>query len=338
MAVTRSGFLAGAMVLGTAAAALAGATSAPAGFPETMRKPPKLRRGDRVGLICPASPPDPPEIDEAIAHIEKLGLVAVLGEYVRARDGYLAGTDAERAGDFNRMARDSSIRAIFSVRGGYGTMRVLDVLDYQAIAREPKIVMGYSDLTAVLNAVAVRSGVVTFHGPVGARHSKWGGAAREYIERALFAAEPIGALPVAQPRRITAGTARGRLAGGNLSLVSGLAGTPFAVPSDGAILFLEETEEAPYRVDRMLTQLQLAGVTGGASGILWGQCTKCVDTDPSPPADDVIDECLRAVKRPALAGAPVGHIPTQWVLPIGCHAELDVATATLNVLEAAVAP
>ncbi len=307
-------------------------------FPSPLRRPPILARGDRVGLIAPASPPTDGDIAQARAHVESLGLVAVMGDYVRARDGYLAGTDAQRAADFNRMARDASVRAIVAIRGGYGTMRILELLDYAAIRHDPKIVMGFSDLTALLNAVTTRAGVVTFHGPLGAHGSSWSGAARTYVEQLLFSAQLPPRLQIEDPQPIVSGRARGRLAGGNLSLIAALTGTPFAVPARDALLFFEETEEAPYHLDRMLTQLTLAGTLTAARGVVVGQCTKCTPKGSSPTAEQVIAECLLAAGRPAVAGAPIGHIPTQWVLPIGVLAELDAGAGTLALLEPALTP
>jgi muramoyltetrapeptide carboxypeptidase len=304
-------------------------------FSAGIQKPPLLRRGDRVGLIAPASPPTDGDIGLATAHVESLGLVPVLGRYVQERDGYLAGSDAQRAADFNTMARDADIRAIVAIRGGYGTMRILTLLDYQAIRRDPKIVMGFSDLTAILNAVAARSGVVTFHGPVGAHGSSWSGAARTYLEDALFTAVPRQ-LRVEGAQPIVAGRARGRLAGGNLSLIASLVGTPFAVPAADSLLFFEETQEAPFRIDRMLTQLDLSGELSAARGVLVGQCTKCIGESSTQSASQVIAERLRSLGRPATAGAPVGHIATQWVVPIGVLAELDATAGTLTLLEPAV--
>ena len=318
------------------AVTVAAAAAAAPRFPDGLRKPPALRRGDAVGLIAPASPPETYDVELARAHVESFGLVPVLGEHVRAHDGYLAGTDAERAADFNRMARDRSIRAIVAVRGGYGTMRILEALDYAALRDDPKIVMGFSDLTAILNAVTMRSQIVTFHGPLGSHGSSWSGQERGLIEQTLFSQRAIGTLKVPNPHRIAGGRARGRLAGGNLALVSALIGTPYAIPSTASLLFLEETEEAPYRIDRMLTQLDLAGDLRAAHGLLFGQCTKCVGEAPTPPASDVIAQGLRAAGRPALAGAPFGHIPSQWILPIGLPAELDADAATLTISQAAV--
>ncbi|MGC1381531.1 MAG: LD-carboxypeptidase, partial [Candidatus Baltobacteraceae bacterium] len=281
--------------------ALAALVPAAPRFPTGLRKPPRLARGDRVGLVAPASPPTGDDIRQAVAHVESLGLVPVLGDHVEGQNGYLAGTDAERAADFNRMAADRQIRAIVAIRGGYGTMRILTRLDYAALARDPKIVLGYSDVTAILNAVAVRSRIVTFHGPVGAHGSSWSGEARLLIERLLFAGEAPGRLKVGPP--IVPGRARGRLAGGNLSLIAALVGTPYAVPAQDSLLFFEETQEQPYRIDRMLTQLDLAGVLRAASGILVGRCVKCAADGPSQSADAVIAERLRSAGRPAAPGA-----------------------------------
>ncbi len=156
------------------------------------------------------------------------------------------------------------------------------------------------------------------------------------IERLLFSAEPPGPLRIGSTAPIVAGRAQGRLAGGNLALISALVGTPFAVPAQDALLFFEETQEQPYRIDRMLTQLDLSGALRAANGILVGRCVKCLADGPSLTAEQVIGERLRAAGRPAAAGAPVGHIPTQWVLPIGARAELDATSGTLTLLEPAV--
>jgi muramoyltetrapeptide carboxypeptidase len=301
-------------------------------FPATLQKPPVLRRGDHIGLIAPASPPSNDDFALAAAHVESLGLIPAFGKYVRERDGYLAGTDAQRADDFNAMARNPKVRGIVAIRGGYGTMRILELLDYAAIARDPKVVMGFSDLTALLNAIALKSRVVTFHGPVGAHGSLWDGVARRYLEAALFSGEPYQ-LRFEGARPIVSGRARGTLAGGNLSLVASLAGTPYAVPATGSLFFLEETEEPPYRIDRMLTQLELAGTLPAARGVIFGRCTKCIGDAPTPSAEHVIEERLRRAGHPAIAGADVGHIARQWLLPIGVRAELDATSGTLTLLE-----
>jgi muramoyltetrapeptide carboxypeptidase len=328
--MNRADFLASATVLG------AMTNAAVVAFPPTMQRPPKLRTGDRVGLIAPASPPQGDDVAQAVEHLRALGLEPTLGAYVGARRGYLAGSDDQRAADFNDMARDPDVRAIVAIRGGYGTMRILPDLDYGALRADPKIVMGYSDLTGILNAVAVRSGIVTFHGPLGAHGSSWSGSERRHVEALLMHARTPATLDLKEAHRITAGRATGRLAGGNLSLIAALVGTPYAIPFSGALLFFEETEEAPYRIDRMLTQLSLAGDLRAARAFLVGQCTKCTDSEPTPTAAGVIAQRLAETGQPAVAGAPIGHIPRQWVVPIGVRAELDADAKTLVFLEAAV--
>ncbi len=303
-----------------------------------MRKPPALRRGDRIGLIAPASPLSSSEIEKGIEHVRLLGLEPVLGRFAAASSGYLAGSDRERAADFNQMARDPEIRGIIALRGGYGTMRILDELDYAAIAADPKVVMGFSDLTAVLNAVARRSGVVTFHGPLAARESVFDDATLAYVERVCMSTEPIGTLRAREAHVVRASSARGRLAGGNLSLVSALVGTPWVPAFRGALLLLEETEEQPYRIDRMLTQLRLAGALEATKGVLFGACTHCEAQGPSMTADQVIADRLGDLDRPVVAGLPFGHIHEQWVLPIGLEAKLDAESLSLEIPEAAVRP
>jgi muramoyltetrapeptide carboxypeptidase len=309
--------------------------SAPA-FPHGLRKPRMLRRGDLVGMVTPASPLEPGEIAQGVAHMEALGLRVRVGAFANAHDGFLAGTDEQRASDFNAMARDPHVRAIVAFRGGYGTMRILDALDYDALRRDPKVVLGFSDITAILNAVTRRSGIVTFHGPVAARDTSYDAVTRSAVARALMQPEPIGVLSAPGIRTLVRGRARGPLAGGNLSLVAALTGTPYAIAAAGAVLFLEETNEEPYRVDRMLTQLRLAGTLEAANGVVFGQCTHCEATGDSGSIESVLSDRIGGVGRPAIAGVPVGHIEDQWILPIGISAELDADARTLTVLESGV--
>lgn len=311
-------------------------TCASPAFPDNLRKPPVVRRGDRVGLIAPASPLDPGEIELGIAHMRALGLEPILGRFAHARYGYLAGTDRERADDFNRMIADDEIRAIVALRGGYGTMRILDHLDYDALRARPKVVMGFSDMTAVLNAITRRSGIITFHGPVAARDSSFGDATRSAIKRTWMSTRPVGTLRAAGAQRLTGGTARGHIAGGNLTLVASLLGTPYAIASAGSLLLLEETQEEPYRIDRMLTQLRLANVFHDAHGVVVGECTHCEAADNSLSLEQVMHDRIGSVGRPSFMGAPVGHIDKQWVLPIGLEATLDADAKTLTIAQSAV--
>jgi muramoyltetrapeptide carboxypeptidase len=296
-----------------------------------MIRPPALRPGDAVALIAPAGPlASQVELDIAIAHVEALGLRATLGEHVLTRRGFLAGTDAERVADLDLALRDPDIRGIFAVRGGYGTARLLGAVDYEALRADPKIVLGYSDLTALLNVCTARTGVVTYHGPVAA-FSSFGPAETGWLRRALFSDEPIGTLSF-EPETLSGGRARGRLVGGNLSLVASLVGTPHAIDCRDAILFLEEVEEAPYRIDRMLTQLRASGCLESCAGILLGtfsDCDAAEDAEPERRLAYVLRERLAYLGIPVVRGAPIGHQGEQWTLPIGAESELDADVGTL---------
>ncbi len=306
-----------------------------------MRKPPALREGDAVALIAPAGPLEGPEdLQRACAAVEALGLRPRVGANALERYGYLAGSDAQRAEDFNVAARDPDIRAIFALRGGYGTLRILDLLDYGALRADPKVLLGYSDLTALLNAVSARSDLVTFHGPVAAI-SPFTPMVVEALRRAICVARPLGTLHVPEMETICGGTARGRLAGGNLSLLAALIGTPYAVDTLGTLLFFEDVDEAPYRIDRMLTQMRLSGGLGVAAGIVAGRFHNCdVPEEARTPGSfgsaQAIDDRLRDLAVPSLRGALIGHIEEQWTIPIGAWATLDADARTLTIEEAAV--
>lgn len=296
---------------------------------------PFLKPGDLVALISPAGPLAADErLAEAIAHVEQLGLRARPGKHALARNGFLAGTDEQRAADFNDALRDPEIRGVVAVRGGYGTTRILDRIDYQALRRDPKVVLGYSDLTAPLNALYQRTGVVTYHGPVAAL-SSFSPNEVAWLRRAIFDAPPLGALDAPNARALVAGTARGRLAGGNLSLLSAMVGTPYAVDFDGAIVFIEEVDEPPYRVDRMLTQLLASGALRSCAGIVVGECRNCdtefADGSKQTRLADVVVERLSGLGVPLLDGATFGHIDEQWTLPIGVTAVLDADARRLVV-------
>ncbi|MHB8194646.1 MAG: S66 peptidase family protein [Vulcanimicrobiaceae bacterium] len=326
---TRGQFLA---TVGVGAAAMA---CTPTRAPSAPIRPPMLRRGDLIGLVSPASPLDPGELAKGVAQVHALGLRAIVGSHADDRDGYLAGDDAQRAQDFNAMIADHDVRGIFALRGGYGSMRILQSIDYAGLRADPKVLLGFSDITALLNAVLRECNLVTFHGPVAAR-SDWTPRQLDYLRRALMSPEPIGRLHAPYARRLSGGQAHGPLVGGNLSLVTSLLGTPYAVAAAGSLLVLEEVDEQPYRVDRMLTQLGLSGDLRAASGLIFGACTDCEPIGPSESADWVIDDRLGHWGRPAVAGVPVGHIDDQWVLPLGIPATLDADTATLEIQDSGV--
>lgn len=307
-------------------------------LPATL-KPLRLAKGDKVGLVALAGPlRHAADLENAKQQAAMLGVQLVVGDHVHDHDGYLAGSDATRADDFNRFARDPSIRAIFSLRGGYGTMRILDRIDFDALAGDPKIVLGFSDLTALLNAIQARTGLITFHGPV-AGHAVTDRAVAG-IRNAVMSTRPLGVLRVPAVGTLSGGEARGPLVGGNLTLVAALSGTPYAVPCAGNILMLEDVKEAPYRVDRMLTQLMLSGDLASVAGIALGSFRDCVpgvdDDQPSWTVDETLRDRLGSLRKPMITRLPVGHIDDQWTLPLGMSVAFNGDAGTLTIEEPAV--
>jgi muramoyltetrapeptide carboxypeptidase len=344
--------LAGAGALASAAAPKPRPTpSAAPAVSRPMIKPRALKPGDTVGLITPSSYVfDTWRLDEAVARLDSaFGLKAKLGRSVKARHGYMAGTEAERLEDLHAMFRDPSVAAIFCLGGGYGTERLLDGIDYELIRKNPKILLGFSDITGLHLAITKKSSLVTFHGPVASGSiPRW---TLERLKQALFVAEPIGELtnppeedaswPQFPLHTIVSGTARGPIAGGNLTLVSTTMGTPYEIDCRGKILFLEDTGEAPYRVDRMLTQLKLAGKLSQAAGIVWGTCTDCSPIYPRSSFEinlslsELLDEILGGLGVPVLAGLVFGHTRERSTIPIGVECQLDAGSKKVTITEAA---
>ena len=302
----------------------------PRGF--RARRPPLLSEGARVALVAPAGPlRNSADLDRATENVRSFGWDPIVGDNALARDGYFAGDDSRRLADLNRALGDDTIDAVWCLRGGYGAMRLLDGIDYDAINRRPKPIIGYSDITAVHSALAARCDIVSYHGPT-ARASLTA-FTRESLACALVhGGDSCGTAPMA--RVLRGGTAQGVLAGGNLALLSALAGTKFAPRLANAILVLEDIDEAVYRVDRMLRQLSMAGLLDGVRAIVFGACTNCPEAsdDGARRLDDVIVEIAEALDVPAMAGVPVGHIDDQWTLPLGAPALLDTDRRTLSVL------
>jgi muramoyltetrapeptide carboxypeptidase len=322
------------------------ATRAP--VPPSIVKPPRLKPGDTVGLIEPASATfESVTLQITIETIEALGLKARPGNHVRDRYGYLAGTDKDRADDVNRLFADPSVNAIVAVRGGWGCARLLPYLDFGVIAKNPKILVGYSDLTALLVPVFARTGLVTFHGPMGV--SKWNAFNVGYLKRVLFDAEAVTFENVKETgeelvqtenriQTITPGVARGRIVGGNLSVLSGIVGSGYLPDWEGRILFIEDVEENIYRVDRMLTNLKLAGILAKLRGVVFGNCTKCEPGEGygSLTLEEVLGDHIKPLGVPAWSGAMIGHIDRQFTIPEGVEVEIDAAKGTIRMLEPAV--
>jgi len=343
----RRGFLglAAAAPLGLAARSSGAGAGAP---PLPAIRPRRLRPGDRIGLVAPASAVfRSVEVEIAQDVARALGLEPRLGDHVRDRHGYLAGRDEDRAADINAFFADTSVSGLFAIRGGWGCARVLPHLDWDTIRRNPKLVSGYSDVTGLHCGLHALTGLVTFHAPTAL--SDWPAFSVDHFRRVVFEGE---AVTMANPpgeeerlvqrenriRTITPGRARGRMLGGNLTVLTALLGSRYVPSFDGAILFLEDVNEDIYRVDRMLTQLGLAGVLGVLRGLVFGSCSHC---DPgegygSLTLEEVIDEHVRPLGIPAYEGAMIGHQERQFTVPVGTQVELDASAGTITMLEPAV--
>lgn len=310
-------------------------------------KAPRLRRGDCIGLVSPASAPSSQEkIDKGVRYLEGLGYHVKVGRHVMDEHGYLAGSDQHRAEDFNAMVRDPAVRAIIAIRGGYGTPRILHLIDYAAVRKTPKIIVGYSDITALQLALYRKTGLITFSGPM-AGVEMWDSIdpfTEEHFWQMVTSTKKAGVMknPPGEPIvGVNPGRARGVLLGGNLSLLMSLMATPYAPSFHSAILLAEDVDEAPHRVDRMFTQLFHAGILRNIAGLLLGKFTDCVPSDPSRPhltIDEVLKQMLLNVRCPVLVNVQYGHIPKKLTLPIGVLASLDSRTGRLTLLEGAVSP
>lgn len=302
-----------------------------------------------MGVVAPAGPSEENERTRfALDIVRSLGFRVKEGQHLFRKTQYLAGTDAERASDLMAMFTDPSVDAIFCLRGGYGASRTLPLLDYDTIRKNPKALIGYSDITSLLNTLFLKTGLIGFHGPIASQ--SFTDYTFEEFQKVLFAAEaplPIGAAPpfdagpgrVEEDNRITVfrgGKARGRLIGGNLSLISHLIGTPYEPDFKDRILFLEDVHETPYRIDRMLTQLWLAGQLQQVSGIAFGKFTEAESQGNSFSVEEVIAQRCQSLGVPVIRGLMIGHIEDQTTVPVGAMAELDGDAGTLTLLESAV--
>jgi muramoyltetrapeptide carboxypeptidase len=297
-----------------------------------MQHPDLLAPGSRVALVCPSGPlRDRADLDRALDNARSFGFHPVPGAWVMAREGYWAGTDAQRLHDLNTALRDDSIDAVWCIRGGYGAMRLLDGLDYEALRSRPRAIIGYSDITALHCAVQRRCELVSFHGPTA--RAAITDFSRDSFRRALIdGADSAG--PAQDAHVLHGGRASGRLVGGNLALLAALAGTPYAPDYDGAIVVLEDVNEPTYRIERMLLTLRLGGSFLRCKGIVFGAFTHAAEQhedDGRRTLPDVLREVADALRVPCIAGVPLGHIDDQWTLPLGADAELDADNARLTV-------
>lgn len=294
-----------------------------------------LRRGDLVGIIAPASPPCLSDLQQGVTFLQSLDLYVQLGKRIDKEYGYLAGEDAERLLDFHEMIADPNIKAIIFARGGYGTGRFIDRLDYELIRKNPKVIWGYSDITYLHTAISQRSGLVTFHGPMVESDM-----AKDEVDeqtkrlfKQLFApssvyySENISPIDV-----IVKGEVTGQLVGGNLTLLVSTLGTPYEVDTKGKILLIEDINEEPYRVDGMLNQLRLAGKLSGAAGIIVGDFAKATPKrEPSLSLQEVFAHYFRTLSIPVMTGFKIGHCLPHIAVPLAVQAKMNTVNKTLIV-------
>jgi muramoyltetrapeptide carboxypeptidase len=306
--------------------------------------PPALRPGDKIALVAPCGPADRSPIVEYAKQLEAAGFVVQVSDDIDRKLGYLAGSDQQRVDELNQAIRDPSVRAIMPVRGGFGITRILDQIDYASLRNDPKIITGYSDLTGLHLAVAKRARLITFHSPVPVS-SLWKESAPEhryanqFFRRTIFASEyrdgergyTVPYPPTQTPETLVPGQAVGRIMGGNLSLIAATMGTPFEIEGNGTILFLEDVNEAPYRIDRMLSTLRLSGLFERVKGVVLGNFSP--KPDEQEDTDRVLKEYFGRLSVPVLWRFPIGHVPTNATIPHGAMVEIDADSKTLRVIE-----
>lgn len=329
----------------SAVSAAAANTTASSSKSPSRILPKALNKGDTVGLIS-SSAATANRVDLVIAKdvLETLGFKVKTGKYYDNRRGHLAGRDEDRAADINAMFGDKDVKAVICLRGGSGAARVLPLLDYDLIRKNPKPLLGYSDITALHNALLAKAGLVSFHGPNGT--GSWNSFNVDQFNRMFFERELINYVNVPPqgdelvPRQnrtqvIHSGVAQGELVGGNLTVLTALAGSPYLPDFQDKILFLEDIEEQPYRIDRMLSTLRLMGALDKIKGFIFGECTSCGPTTGfgSLTLDDIFDDYIKPLKIPAYRGAMIGHIPKQFILPVGAKVEMNADTGTFRMLE-----
>ncbi|NOX68346.1 MAG: LD-carboxypeptidase [Gammaproteobacteria bacterium] len=308
-------------------------------------KPERIRPGDKVGLVNPATAAfETQPIEIMVEALESLGLHVELGDNYYDRHGYFAGDDDARASDINTFFRRADIRMIVA-RGGWGSARLLPLLDYAAIDANPKVFLGYSDTTALLNGIHAKTGLVTFHGP-----SPLNRFSADYFRRIVMDGKAVTMSNIVEVdddklvqtehrlQSISSGKASGHILGGNLTVLTAIMGSDYLPDFDGCILFLEDVNEAVYRVDRMLTQLSLAGILDKISGFVFGRCTECESGNSfgSLTLEQVLREHIEPLGVPAFSGSMIGHIDTQFTIPLGVDVQIDADAGTIRMLESGV--
>ena len=308
-----------------------------------MIKPEALKFGDTVGIIAPASPTTEERVKKAHDKLIEMGFKVKMGKSPYERYGYLSGTDSIRAEDINEMFRDKEVDGIICIRGGYGTPRILDLLDYEAIKNNPKVFVGYSDITALHIAFTQIADLVTYHGPMVASDmiGNFSEFSKDNLYKSIMETDPIGKIsnpPGEEIITINGGIAEGSIIGGNLSLIVDTIGTPYEIDVKGKILFIEEIGEEPYNIDRMLNQLRLAGKLHDAVGIILGDFNNCVSKkhDENLTLEQVIEDHIKPVGKPTIFNLQAGHCEPMVTIPFGVRARLDADKKELIILESCV--
>lgn len=299
--------------------------------------PPRLQKGDLVALMAPAGAIfNDDTVTKATTALEAMGFRVKVGETATRRLGYLAGDDQFRAREFMQFITDKEVKAIVALRGGWGCARMLKYIDMTLIPDNPKVVCGFSDITTLLLAIYKQTGLITFHGPVG--NSTWEGFTTDSFLDVVQARHIPIAMSNSDIRVVAEGFGTGLLLGGNLSIICSLIGTAYLPDFTNSILFLEETEEEPYRVDRLLTQLSMSGMLDKLSGVVFGICAKCEPEEPekSFTLKEVIDQHFKNRSYPVIQGFSIGHVRDKFTLPVGAAAQLDTKNSTLTLVNAAV--
>jgi muramoyltetrapeptide carboxypeptidase len=310
---------------------------------ETFEKafPKILTKGDTIGICAPAGcVSEASEVKDFAQALKSMGFNIKIGKNAGSRYGYFSATDQERAAEFMDLIQDTNVSAIFTVRGGWGCARILDYLDFNAIRNNPKIIMGFSDITTLLNAITSKTGLVTFHGPGG--NSSWNKRTLKYFEDVIMKGESVTFSNIGKEDQNVLvhaeGRASGELYGGNLSVITSLIGSGYLPDWNGKILFLEDVKEEPYRIDRMLTQLKLAGVFDKVDGIALGVFRDCIAEEPERAftLNEVFDQHFKGLNKPVLSGLQFGHVKTKFILPVGVNVELSSSSKCIQMLEGAV--
>lgn len=306
---------------------------------QRLLKPPALKPGDTVGLVSPASPILKEHLKWIQLQLAQQELTVKVAPHVMNQYGYLAGTDQQRASDINQMFADPTVQGMIATGGGWGSGRILPLLDYDLIRKNPKIFLGYSDITALLLGLHSQTGLVTFHGLLGT--SLWNPYSVSWLKKILFEGQAVTFKnpPNLQVEIIYPGQAQGRLIGGNLSVLSALVGSEYLPNWQDTILFVEDVGEDIYRVDRMLTHLKLAGILDQISGFIFSQCTACTKgegNEPSLTLSQVLMDRVQPLGIPAWYGSMIGHIRDQFTVPLGIPVKIDTSQSSITMLENAV--